>query len=79
MFIGYLSMKKGYKWFDPQSRKLYVTMDVIFHENEPYFSYHLSGESIYEGERLGNGDKFGNDFGEIQTIQTIRLPQILPE
>ena len=37
------------------------------------------GESVYEGDRFENGDGFGSDFGEIQTVQTIRLPQILLE
>lgn len=33
IFLGYSPTKKGYKCFDPKSRKVIVTMDVIFFEN----------------------------------------------
>jgi len=37
VFVGYGSHQKGYKCWDPIGKKLYVSMDVTFHEWEPYY------------------------------------------
>ena len=37
-FTGYASNKKGYKCFNPTTRKFHITMDVNFVETIPYFS-----------------------------------------
>ena len=36
--IGYASNKKGYKCCNPQTRKIYVSMNVLFFENKSYFN-----------------------------------------
>ncbi|XP_060964985.1 retrovirus-related Pol polyprotein from transposon RE2 [Cannabis sativa] len=38
IFLGYPPNKKGYKCFNPISKRIYITMDVSFAENSPYFS-----------------------------------------
>ena len=38
VFIGYASNKKGYKCFNPTTRKFHITMDVNFVETIPFFS-----------------------------------------
>ena len=38
VFVGYSTTQKGYKCYHPHTRKLYVTSDVTFVENKPYFS-----------------------------------------
>ncbi|KAL0556045.1 hypothetical protein IC582_004550 [Cucumis melo] len=49
VFVGYPHHQRGYKYFHPPSRKYFVTMDVTFCENRPYFSVsHLQGESVSE-------------------------------
>ena len=52
VFVGYSFTQKGYKCCHPPTRKLYVSADVTFVENEPYFSTpDLQGEfSILEDE-----------------------------
>jgi len=35
VFMGYASTQKGYKCWDPIGRRLFVSMDVIFREEEP--------------------------------------------
>ncbi|KAA0057569.1 Beta-galactosidase [Cucumis melo var. makuwa] len=45
----------GYKCFHPPSRKYFVTMDVTFCENQPYFPVsHLQGESFPRKHIIGN-------------------------
>ena len=36
-FIGYAPNKKGYKCFNPKTRKHIISMDVTFLEHQPYF------------------------------------------
>ena len=53
VFIGYAPNKNGYKCYHPQSRKVYVSNDVTFHETESFLpSSQLQGESIQETEVL---------------------------
>ena len=35
--MGYSSQKKGYKCYDPINHKYYISRDVTFLENEPYY------------------------------------------
>ena len=37
VFVGYVDLKKGYRYYDPYTQKLYVTRDVTFHEDVTYF------------------------------------------
>ncbi|KAH9678582.1 retrovirus-related pol polyprotein from transposon RE1 [Citrus sinensis] len=46
VFGGYALHKKGYRCYHPPSRKIYITMDVVFHED---IMYYLS-ESEFQGE-----------------------------
>ena len=39
VFIGYASNKKGYKCYNPQTRKMYVSMDVPFIEDNFFFFF----------------------------------------
>ena len=47
LFIGYSAVQKGYKCYDPTTKRIYITCDVTFHENIPFFS-----ESSIQGENL---------------------------
>ena len=37
VFVGYATNKKGYKCFNPITRKFHITMDVHFVENTIFF------------------------------------------
>lgn len=46
VYIWYASNKKGYKCYNPQTRKIYVSMHVSFFENKSYFhKTSLQGEN----------------------------------
>ena len=38
IFLGYSATQKGYKCYEPRSRKFIVSMDASFHEFSPYFA-----------------------------------------
>ncbi|RVW49190.1 Retrovirus-related Pol polyprotein from transposon TNT 1-94 [Vitis vinifera] len=46
VFVGYALHKKGYRCYHPPTRQMYITMDVVFHEDSMYFS----SESELQGE-----------------------------
>ena len=48
VFVGYASLQKGYHCYHPPSRKMYVTLDVVFHENDMYY---IVPKSSIQGER----------------------------
>ena len=47
VFIGYSSVQKGYKCFDPSTKKVFVSLDVTFFENTPFFkkNFFIEGDS----------------------------------
>ncbi|KAJ9547057.1 hypothetical protein OSB04_019600 [Centaurea solstitialis] len=45
IFVGYSSTQKGYKCYHPPTRKMYISADVTFVEDKPYFTIpYLQGE-----------------------------------
>ena len=53
VFVWYSLTQKGHKWYDPICRKIFVSMDVTFFENQPYFTKNtLQGESVVEKDQF---------------------------
>ena len=46
VFVGYALHKKGYRCYHPRTRRMFITMDVVFNEDSMYFSF----ESELQGE-----------------------------
>ena len=38
VFVGYAIHQKGYRSYHPPTKHMYITMDVVFHEDTMYFS-----------------------------------------
>ncbi|CAN1150187.1 Copia protein [Linum perenne] len=69
IFLGYSATKKGYLCFEPTIRKLYTSMDVVFWENQPFYS-----PTSLQGE---NSSSKGN-FWELDRILPSPIPPNLP-
>lgn len=48
VFFGYSHTRKGYKYFVPSSRKWFVTKDILFVEDQPYFSMNTPQVDNYD-------------------------------
>ena len=48
IFLGYSQTKKGYKCYEPKSKKQYITKDVRFVETSPYFEGTSQEETLSE-------------------------------
>ena len=57
-FLGYASYQKGYRCYHPPSKRMFVTMDVVFHEESMYFS----SEPELQGEHLEEVQAIDYDF-----------------
>jgi hypothetical protein len=76
VFVGYALHQKGYRCYHPPSRKLYVTLDVAFHENDMYYSKSsLQGENRDEVQTshhsLDNLDFISSDNLETNPLDNL--------
>ena len=67
IFLGYAPNKKGYKCFNPTTRKIHASMDVNFIENIPFYN-----KTTLQGES-SNEDRF---WQQEQPKPSIFLPKI---
>jgi hypothetical protein len=51
VFVGYAQHQKGYRCYHPSTHKLYVTLNVLFHEDKMYYS---TSEMINDKDNQGN-------------------------
>ncbi|RVW94742.1 Retrovirus-related Pol polyprotein from transposon RE2 [Vitis vinifera] len=79
VFVGYALHKKGYRCYHPPTRQMYITMDVVFHEDSMYFSFEseLQGEyrkeiqtldydyHISEEDESGQSELVNQEVGEL--------------
>jgi len=64
IFIGYSSEQKGYRCFNPSTRKLQVSRDVVFDEMASWYS----PLKVVEDGEAKNGDVSSNAEQESQLI-----------
>ncbi|XP_073098849.1 uncharacterized protein [Elaeis guineensis] len=59
IFVGYSSTQKGYKCWCPNEQKLFISMDVIFRESEPFYISSVSSSSPVTSETGREGEFSG--------------------
>ncbi|KAL6342501.1 hypothetical protein AAG906_012094 [Vitis piasezkii] len=66
VFVGYALHKKGYRCYHPPTRQMYITMDVVFHEDSMYFSsesnlweYHKEIQTLDYDYHISKEDESG--------------------
>ncbi|XP_073101291.1 uncharacterized protein [Elaeis guineensis] len=59
IFVGYSSTQKGYKYWCSNERKLFISMDVIFRESEPFYISSVSSSSPVTSETDREGEFSG--------------------
>nr|KYP74868.1 Retrovirus-related Pol polyprotein from transposon TNT 1-94 [Cajanus cajan] len=73
VFVGYNTTQKGYKAYHPSSKKIFVSMDVTFHEHEMFF--HSSPQSGCEVE-MQNHVMFNQDIRLFDVVPTTMEDEI---
>ncbi|RVW22233.1 Retrovirus-related Pol polyprotein from transposon TNT 1-94 [Vitis vinifera] len=70
VFVGYALHKKRYRCYHPPTRQMYITMDVVFHEDSMYFSseFELQGEYHKEIQTLDYDYHISEENESIQTL-----------
>jgi hypothetical protein len=60
VFLGYSATQKGYACWSPGERRLFISMNMTFHESEPYFPSRvgpLFDDLSNDGEIRREGEK----------------------
>lgn len=68
VFVGYALHQKGYRCYHPPSQKLYITLDVVFHENDMYYS-----ESSLQGENRDEVQTLHHPLDNLDFIRSDNL------
>jgi hypothetical protein len=79
IFVGYASTQKGYKHWDHIGRRLFVSMDVAFREEEPYYTRKVDLDNFLEDFSTVNGSDLGERGRMIVASNDFKSPGRLVE
>ena len=68
--MGYALNQKGYRCYHPPTKKLFVTVDVAFHENDMYFA---NPESSLQGENQTEVQTLDYTIPDIDSVNDLDL------
>ncbi|XP_026429173.1 uncharacterized protein LOC113325170 [Papaver somniferum] len=77
VFVGYATTKKEYYCYHPPTKRMFVTLDVVFHEDTIYFSceFELQGEYQKEIQTLN----YDEDISEIDVSVIVNSDDMVRE
>lgn len=82
VFVGYAAHQKGYRCYHPPTKKMYITLDVVFHEDTMYYSRvpSLQGESKCELKPTVDDVFLSPETAGLPTYlpENLPLPETLP-
>lgn len=64
VFVGYATHQKGYRCYHPPTRRLFITMDVVFHEDTMYFS-----KPEFQGEYQEEIRSLDHDNQDVENLE----------
>ncbi|KAK1684333.1 hypothetical protein QYE76_045181 [Lolium multiflorum] len=71
IFVGYSPTQKGYRCWSPTEKRFFVSMDVTFHENEPFYPSNIgTTHTIHSQGEISNDDYVSGRSVMIPMIDT---------
>ncbi|GKU86831.1 hypothetical protein SLEP1_g1306 [Rubroshorea leprosula] len=73
---GYSPTQKGYKWYDPSSRRILISLDVTFNEVESFLKSsrsHPQGESVLGEDEHSGSISFLEELGGLKSAKPSSL------
>lgn len=64
VFVGYATHQKGYRCYHPPTCRLFISMDVVFHENTMYFS-----KPEFQGEYQEEIRSLDHDNQDVENLE----------
>jgi hypothetical protein len=75
VFVGYFGKQKGYKCWCRSEKRMFVSMDVVLREHEPYYGEPIDLTDVFpdyvtglDNERWGDGSREDNDVAPEKMI-----------
>lgn len=75
VFVGYSGKQKGYKCWCPSERRMFVSMDVVFRENEPYYGEPVDLTGVFPNLFFDDASDAHMETGEERQKNTMMLLQ----
>jgi hypothetical protein len=69
IFVGYSPTQKGYRCWSPTEKKFFVSMDVTFHETEPFYPLKNAGNG-------SKGESSNNIYGSGSSVLVLMMNTI---
>ena len=93
VFVRYALHKKGYRCYHPPTRRMFITMDMVFHEDLMYFSFEfeLRGEyhkeiqtfdydyHIFEEDESGQSELVNKEVGEPSSNDHLEAKEVIKD